>query len=71
MERGKYMQKYLHKIQRFYEQKKRMPSLREVADLLGFRSKNAAVRVVDKLEEAGWWSRMEVENFFPAGSFAR
>ena len=30
-----------------------MPSLREVADLLGFRSKNAAVRVVDKLEEAG------------------
>ncbi|MBI4239955.1 repressor LexA [Candidatus Uhrbacteria bacterium] len=47
------MQKYLQKIKVFYHDRKRMPSYGEMAKLLGFKSKTAAVRLVDKMVEAG------------------
>ena len=40
----------LEKIRGFYERRKRMPSVSELASLFGFRSKNAAARLIGKLE---------------------
>src|SRR5216117_2813844 len=40
---------HLKTIRRFFHQKKRMPSYAEIAKLLGFRSKNAAFKLVRKL----------------------
>ncbi len=47
------MEKTIRKIQQFYEEKNRMPSFAEIAKIFGFKSKNAAAKVVDKLMEAG------------------
>lgn len=41
-------------ITRFYNQHKRMPSYAEIAELVGFKSKNAASKLVHKLIDAGW-----------------
>lgn len=41
------------KIARFYQSRKRMPTYAEMADILGFKSKNAAYKVVNRLVEAG------------------
>ena len=47
------MNEYIQKIQRFYEKKRRMPSIAEVAETFGYKSKNAAYKLVDKLVEQG------------------
>lgn len=44
---------YKNKVIGFYKKHKRMPSYREIAVLLGFKSSNAAYRLVSKLIEAG------------------
>lgn len=41
----------LKKIRRFYRDNRRMPTLGEIRTLLGFRSRNAAFKLVNKLEE--------------------
>ena len=41
------------KIQRFYRAHKRMPSYRELAELFGFKSKNAAYKLADRLVHEG------------------
>ena len=41
----------IRKIARFYYQKGRMPSFSEIAELTGFRSKNAVYKLVNKLEK--------------------
>ncbi len=43
----------LEKIRKFYLKNNRMPSYSEVASLFGFRSKNAAYKLVGKLKELG------------------
>jgi len=48
------IQKPLDKIRKFYRQHKRLPSYREIAQLLNFKSVNAAWRVVKKLIEEGY-----------------
>lgn len=47
------MKNYIQKIQRFYKEKKRMPSFAEIANLCGFKSKNSVTKLVDKFMEAG------------------
>ena len=47
------IEQYKEKIISFYERQKRMPSYREIMDLLGFKSKNAVYKLVNKLIEAG------------------
>ncbi|OGI23267.1 MAG: hypothetical protein A2194_00565, partial [Candidatus Moranbacteria bacterium RIFOXYA1_FULL_44_8] len=47
------MKKYHAKIIAFYRKAKRMPSYGEIARLLGFKSKNAAYKLVVKMVEAG------------------
>ena len=43
--------KYKEKINKFYLSKKRMPSYSEAMALLGFKSKNAVFKLVEKLEK--------------------
>lgn len=43
------MNDYRTKIISFYKNKKRMPSYQEIMDMLGFKSKNAVYKLVNKL----------------------
>ena len=45
---------YKDKIFSFYKGKKRMPSYSEIMDLLGFKSKNAVYKLVNKLVAEGY-----------------
>lgn len=47
------MEEYKDKIFSFYEKQKRMPSYREIMDILGFKSKNAVYKLVNKFIDAG------------------
>ena len=44
---------YRHKIVSFYTTRKRMPSYQEIMSLLGFKSKNAVYKLVNKLVAEG------------------
>lgn len=46
-------QHYKEKIVTFYERERRMPSYQEILTLVGFRSKNAVSKLVEKLIEDG------------------
>ena len=46
-------QNYKEKILLFYERERRMPSYQEILKLVGFKSKNAAYKLVAKLVEEG------------------
>jgi repressor LexA len=41
----------IHEIASFYHEKGRMPSFSEIAEMTGFRSKNAVYKLVNKLEK--------------------
>jgi len=47
------MNTYKHKIISFYRETKRMPSYAEIMKLVGFKSKNAVYKLVNKLVEEG------------------
>ncbi len=47
------LEKYKEKILGFWRRKKRMPSYGEIAELLEFKSKNAAYKLVRKLVDLG------------------
>jgi SOS regulatory protein LexA len=47
------MDRYKDKILSFYRSHKRMPSYQEIMGLLGFKSKNAVYKLVNKLIDAG------------------
>lgn len=47
------MDEYKDKILGFYRKNKRMPVYREIMTLIGFKSKNAVYKLVEKLVEAG------------------
>ncbi len=49
MNESKSKNEYWHKIVSFYKSKKRMPSYQEIMNLLGFKSKNAVYKLVNKL----------------------
>lgn len=44
---------YQHKIISFYKRAKRMPSYAEIMELVGFKSKNAVYKLVNKLMDEG------------------
>ena len=46
-------QRYKEKVISFYERERRMPSYQEILALVGFRSKNAVSKLVEKLVEDG------------------
>lgn len=45
---------YKKKIQRFYKENKRMPTYSEIMGLVGFKSKNAVFKLVNKLAGEGF-----------------
>jgi repressor LexA len=45
------LQSRIREIKRFFRKNGRMPSFSEIGDLLGFQSKNAVSRLVEKLEK--------------------
>lgn len=64
------MRDAIAKIERFYNKKRRMPSFAEVAGLLGYKSKNAVSKLVDKLVENGLLAKDEQGRLLP-GRFMR
>jgi SOS regulatory protein LexA len=44
---------YRNRIISFYKDNRRMPSYKEIMDLLGFKSKNAVYRLVEKMVQEG------------------
>lgn len=45
-------EKHVGKIGDFYKNRGRMPTYQEIADMVGFASKNAVAKLIDRLEEA-------------------
>ncbi len=63
------MDEYKNKILNFYESKKRMPSYSEIMDILGFKSKNAVYKLVNKLIDAGIISKDSNGRIIPNNLF--
>ena len=61
---------YLPPLVHFYRSRRRMPSLRELATLYGFRSPNAAAKVVAKLVAAGLVEKEQTGQLLPTRYFA-
>lgn len=51
------IEKYKKQIVQFYKKNRRMPSYAEIMSLLGFKSKNAVFKLVNKLEEENFLSK--------------
>ncbi len=47
------IEEYKNKILSFYESQKRMPSYAEIMSILGFKSKNAVYKLINKLVDMG------------------
>ena len=63
------MQDYKEKIFNFYERQKRMPSYSEIMTLLGFKSKNAVYKLINKLIDAGIMSKDSTGKLIPNSIF--
>ncbi|OGF77633.1 repressor LexA [Candidatus Giovannonibacteria bacterium RIFCSPHIGHO2_02_43_13] len=60
---------YSGKFAEFYKKYKRMPSYAEIMELFGYRSKNAAFKLVNKLVEAGVINKDKQGRLSPANIF--
>ena len=58
------------KLRRYYVRQKRLPSYQEMADLFGYKSKNASLFLAKKLIEAGILGKDEKGKLFPRKLFA-
>jgi SOS regulatory protein LexA len=63
------MKKYHAKILAFYRKAKRMPSYGEIAGLLGFKSKNAAYKLVNKMAGLGIVEKDQTGRIIPKNIF--
>ncbi len=57
---------YKNKIVSFYHRHRRMPSYQEIMDLVGFKSKNAVYKLIDKLVEEGVVSKDNKGRLIPS-----
>lgn len=64
------MNQYKDKIIEFYEKNKRMPSYAEIMRLVGFKSKNAAYKLVEKLIDGDILSKDATGRLIPNKSFS-
>ena len=60
---------YKHKILNFFHKNRRMPSYAEIMDLVGFKSKNAVYKLVNKLVEEGVISKDSKGKLIPSEGF--
>ncbi|HLN19234.1 MAG TPA: hypothetical protein VK255_03650, partial [Patescibacteria group bacterium] len=63
------MEKYHKEILNFYRRRKRMPSYGEAAKILGFKSKNAAYKLISKMIALGLVARDSRGKIIPAQIF--
>jgi SOS regulatory protein LexA len=63
------MQEYKDKIFNFYERQKRMPSYSEIMSILGFKSKNAVYKLINKFIDAGIMSKDTTGKLVPNNLF--
>lgn len=63
------MQDYKNKIISFYRNKKRMPSYSEIMSLVGFKSKNAVYKLINKLVDEGVVSKDSSGKLTPNRTF--
>lgn len=63
-------QRYKEKIISFYERERRMPSYQEILKLVGFKSKNAVAKLVEKLIEEGIVTKDSKGKLAPAAGFS-
>lgn len=59
----------LGRIRHYYRQNKVMPTYDEICDLFGFKSKNAAFKLVNKLVESGFVEKMDKGRLKPGINF--
>ena len=59
----------MEKLVKFYEKHRRMPSVREIAVLLGYKSSNAAHKFVQKLIDHGYASKDDTGRLIPGNGF--
>lgn len=62
-------QNYKAKIFDFYSSQKRMPSYAEIMELVGFKSKNAVAKLIDRLVDEGVISKDAKGKLIPARAF--
>ncbi len=60
------IEEYKNKIVSFYHRHRRMPSYQEIMDLVGFKSKNAVYKLIDKLVEEGVVSKDNKGRLIPS-----
>ena len=58
------------KIRAFFRKNRRLPTYQELADVMGFASKNAAYKLANKLIEAGFLEKDEKGKLIPKRLFA-
>ena len=59
----------LSRIRKFYDQNKIMPTYDEICGIFGFKSKNAAFKLVNKLVDEGFIEKMDKGRLKPGGNF--
>ncbi len=64
-------QDYKSKILAFYEKHRRMPVYKEIMDLVGFKSRNAVYKLIDKLVEEGIVSKDKQGKLIPNSLFGQ
>ncbi len=62
------MNEYKNKIISFYHRHRRMPSYQEIMDLVGFKSKNAVYKLVEKLIDLGVVTKDSKGKLIPSSS---
>ncbi|MDO8575554.1 MAG: transcriptional repressor LexA [bacterium] len=62
-------EEYKNKIFAFYEGQKRMPSYKEIMNLLGFKSKNSVYKLVNKLIDLGFIDKDSTGKLIPKNLF--
>lgn len=59
----------LGRIRNYYRQNKVMPTYDEICDLFGFKSKNAAFKLINKLVDQGFVEKMDKGRLKPGSNF--
>src|SRR5438874_3367083 len=60
---------HLTQIRTFYRSHRRMPSYRELTEVVGYRSKNAAYKLVTRLIDGGWLEKDAAGQIVPGRLF--
>lgn len=63
------IEEYKNKIFSFYERQKRMPTYKEVMNILGFKSKNSVYKLINKLIDIGVINKDKTGKLIPNNLF--